>query len=41
MNTELSYKDLSNKSKEEIMDFFKTNEEGLNKNEITKRLEEY
>ena len=41
MNTELSYKDLSNKSKEEIMDLFKTNEEGLNKNEITKRLEEY
>ena len=41
MNTELSYKDLSNKSKEEIMDLFKTNEEGLNKNEITKRLEKY
>lgn len=41
MNTELNYKDLSNKSKEEIMDLFKTNEEGLNKNEITKRLEEY
>ena len=30
MNKDLEYKELSSKSKEEIMELFKTNEDGLN-----------
>ena len=41
MNRDIDYKNLSNKNKEEILSLFKTNEEGLNKNEVSKRLEEY
>ena len=41
MNQELDYKNLSSKNKEEIMDLFQTNEEGLNKYEVESRLEEY
>ena len=41
MNNELSYKELSNKDKNEIISLFKTNEDGLNKNEVIKRLDEY
>ena len=41
MNNEMGYKDLSNKDPEVIMKLFKTDEDGLNKNEVNKRLEEY
>ena len=41
MNNNLGYNDISNKSKEEIFLLFKTKEQGLNKNEVSKRLEEY
>ena len=41
MNNELDYKDLSSKNKEEVLKLFKTKEDGLSKNEATKRLEEY
>ncbi len=41
MNNELKYEELSNKNVQEIMELFNTKEEGLNKNEVTKRLEEY
>ena len=41
MNNEMGYKDLSNKDKEVILKLFKTDEEGLNKNEVNKRLDEY
>ena len=41
MNNEMGYKDLSNKDSEVIMKLFKTDEDGLNKNEVNKRLEEY
>ena len=41
MNNDLEYKELSSKSKEEIMELFKTNEDGLNKNVYHHRLEEY
>ena len=39
MNTELDYKELSSKDKEEIMKLFKTSDEGLNKGSVTHRLE--
>ena len=41
MNNDLEYKELSSKSKEEIMELFKTNEDGLNKNVYHHRLKEY
>ena len=41
MNNEMGYKDLSNKDKEVILKLFKTDEDGLNKNEVSKRLEDY
>ena len=41
MNNDLGYKELSSKSKEEIMELFKTNEDGLNKDVYHHRLEEY
>ncbi len=41
MNNEMGYKDLSNKDTEVIMKLFKTDEDGLNKNEVNKRLDEY
>ena len=41
MNNEMGYKDLSNKDTEVIMKLFKTDEDGLNKNEVNNRLEEY
>ena len=41
MNNNLDYKELSSKNKEEIMELFKTSEEGLNKGSIHHRLEEY
>ena len=41
MNELIEYKDLANKSKEEILKEFQTSEEGLTKEEIRKRLEEY
>ena len=41
MNKDLDYKELSSKSKEEIMKLFKTNEDGLNNNVYHHRLEEY
>ena len=41
MNTELDYKELSSKDKEEIMKLFKTSDEGLNKGSVTHRLEKY
>jgi len=41
MNKDLGYKDLSSKEKEVIMKLFKTDDDGLNKNEAYKRLEEY
>ena len=41
MNKELDYVELSKKSKNEIMDLFKTNENGLNKDIADARLEEY
>ncbi len=41
MNNDLGYKELSSKSKEEIMELFKTNEDGLNINAFHHRLEQY
>ena len=41
MNNGLNYKELSSKSEEEVLSLFKTDEDGLNKNEVSKRLEEY
>ena len=41
MNNDLEYKELSSKSKEEIMELFKTNEDGLNINAFHHRLEQY
>ncbi len=41
MNNNLEYKEISNKSKEEVFSLFKTEEDGLNKNEVSKRLSEY
>ena len=41
MNNNLDYQEISNKSKEEIISLFKTTEDGLNQNEINKRLEKY
>ena len=41
MNNQLEYQEISKKNKEEIMNLYQTNEEGLTKNEVTKRLEEY
>ena len=40
MNNDLEHKELSSKSKEEIMELFKTNEDGLNINAFRHRLEE-
>ena len=40
MNNDLEYKELSSKSKKEIMELFKTNEDGLNINAFRHRLEE-
>ena len=37
MNNEMGYKDLSNKDTEVIIKLFKTDEDGLNKNEVNKR----
>ena len=39
MNNDLGYKELSSKSKEEIMELFKTNEDGLNINAFRHRLD--
>ncbi len=41
MNEKLTYQELSSKSKEEIMELFKTNENGLSKDQVRKRLEKY
>ena len=41
MNSGLEYKDISNKTKEEILSLFKTNEQGLNNEEVEDRLDEY
>ena len=41
MKNNLDYKELSKKPKKEILKIFKTNEEGLNNNEVKSRLEEY
>ncbi len=41
MNNNIEYKEISKKSKEEIFSLFKTEEDGLNKNEVSKRLTEY
>ncbi len=41
MNKEMGYKDLSSKDVEVIMKLFKTDDDGLNKNEVNKRLDEY
>ncbi len=41
MNKELDYTELSKKNKEEIMTLFNTNDDGLNKEEFSKRLETY
>ena len=41
MNNKLEYKEISNKSKEEIFSLYKTNENGLDKNEVYKRLEKF
>ena len=41
MNNNLDYKNLSSKSKEEIMALFKTSEKGLSEEEASKRLQEY
>ena len=41
MNNELNYNNLSNKTKEEIMKLYKTNEHGLNNEKVEERLEEY
>ena len=41
MNEKLEYQELSKKTKEEIMNLFKTREEGLTNEEIKERLEEY
>ena len=41
MNNNLGYKELSSMNKEEIMELFKTKEEGLNNKEVIRRLDEY
>ena len=41
MNKELNYEEISKKSKEEIMQLYNSNEDGLSKDEVNKRLEEY
>ena len=41
MNKNLDYKELSSKKKEEIFELFDTKEEGLTKEEVNERLEEY
>ena len=41
MNNNIEYNDISNKTIDEIFSLYKTNEQGLNKNEVNKRLEEY
>ena len=41
MNNELKYKELSEKNVNQIMLLFNTDEKGLNKNEVNRRLEEY
>ena len=41
MNNNMDYKDISSKSKEEVMELFKTNEHGLNNNKVSDRLERY
>ena len=41
MNKELDYVEISKKNKEEIIDLFKTTEEGLNNEIVNNRLEEY
>ena len=41
MNDKLEYKEISNKSKEEIMSLYKTSDQGLNKSQVSKRLEKY
>ncbi len=41
MNNKIEYKDISKLTKEEIMNLFHTKEQGLSKNEVNKRLEEY
>ncbi len=41
MNNNLGYKELSSMNKEEIMELFKTQEEGLNNKEVIRRLDEY
>jgi len=41
MNSGLEYKEISNKTKEEILSLFKTNEQGLNNEEVEERLDEY
>ena len=41
MNNKLNYNNLSNKTKEEIMKLYKTNEHGLNNEKVEERLEEY
>ena len=41
MNNNLEYDDISNKTKEELLTLYKTSEQGLSKNEVTKRIEKY
>ena len=41
MNNNLGYKELSSMNKEEIIELFKTKEEGLNNKEVIRRLDEY
>ena len=41
MNNNMDYRDISSKSKEEVMELFKTNEHGLNNNKVSDRLERY
>ena len=41
MNSNLDYKELANKDKEEVLKLYKTTENGLSKEEVNKRLEEY
>ena len=41
MNKELDYKNISSKSKEEVLALFKTRQEGLTKDEAKKRINEY
>ena len=41
MNDQLTYKELSNKSKEEVLEMFHTSDEGLDNLEVNNRLEKY